>query len=169
MDKVAELKKTLREVVGANPNLPIRAKVLEVSGEVCRVVLKSGLELSDVKLKASINHSENELVLEPVVGSEVLLLSLSGDLENLTVIKVDKIAKIRYTQGYLEVEIDSETGKLKVENETCSLHGLMSKMATIVRQLKVFTPAGPSGNPLPDTIERVQEFENMFNALLNDN
>lgn len=185
MEGISEIKKLIREIVGANPNLPIPATVLSVDGDLCKVRIKSGLELTDVKLKATSNGDENYILITPKVNTNVLLLSHSGGLENLTVIKVDDIEKIEYKQNGLTVEIDSTTPKVllkiandleiladgtdkkvSLKNDTVSLVDLLQELADFLKQLKVYTPAGPSGTPLPDTIGAIEQFETRFKQLL---
>ncbi len=107
MDKLSEIKKKLREVVGANPNLPVSATVKSVEGDHCTITLKSGLELTDVKLKATID-GDNYLLVIPKVGSKVVVLSLSGELDNLSVIKVDEVERI---------EVIIEDTNFKIDNQ----------------------------------------------------
>ena len=61
MDKIAEIKRKLREVVAANPNYTITGTVTAIDGETCSVKLVSGLVLSDVKLSASVTESADYL------------------------------------------------------------------------------------------------------------
>lgn len=165
MGDFSEIKKKLKEIVAANSNLPISGIVESVSGDSCSVKIKSGLVLTDVKLKATIGN-EDYLILTPKVGSAVLLLSLSGDLDNLTVIKVDQLEKMEYSQGGLIVLADSTDGKVSIKNNQASLVDIMTDLATLIKQLKVSTAMGPSGTPLPDTILAIEQFEMKFNQLL---
>lgn len=163
-----DVKRLLREVVGANPNLPITATIKSVEGDHCAVELKSGLVLSDVKLKATITEGEDFVRMIPKAGSTVLLLSLSGNLDNLTVIKMDEMEKLEYSQNGLKVIVDCNDGKVAIQNESVSLKEILTLLATLLKGLKVFTPVGPSGVPLPDTITKINEFETKFNQLLKD-
>ena len=163
-DKIKKLKEQIRGIVGANPNLPLDGVVKSVSGDVCSVEIE-GLELSDVRLKTTADGKDNLLIV-PKVGSRVLMLSADGSVDNLTVIKCDAASKIIYNENGLEVEIDSETGKVKLSNSTTSLKDLFDQIADILKTLKVFTPSGPSGTPLPDTIAKVVQFETEFKTIL---
>ncbi len=169
MDKIAKLKNKLKDVAGVGSNIPIPAKVVSIEGESCTIELHSGLHISDVKLKASINEASDYILIEPVVNSEVVVISLSEGIENLTIIKVDKIQKLKYKQGELQIETDADSQKILVKNAQTSLHDLMDKLAKIIKELKVHTPAGPSGTPLPPTILKIEEFEQLFNQLLKAN
>lgn len=166
MDKLSEIKKRLQAVVDANPNFPIVGTVTAVDGETCSVKLVSGLVLSDVKISASVTESNDYLLLEPLVDSDVLMLSGDGTLSNLYLIKVDKVGKFKFSQNGLKVEFDSTDKKIKIGNETADLKTILQDLALLLKGLKVFTPAGPSGVPLPETITKIEAFETSFKALL---
>jgi len=168
MDKIAEIKKKLQQVVNANPNFPIVGTVTAVDGEICSVKLVSGLVLSDIKISASVTESEDYLLLEPTVGSDVLMLSGDGTLSNLYLIKVDKVGKFKFSQGGVKVEFDSVDKKIKIENGTVNLKDLFSDLATILNSLKVSVVAvgAPSGTITPDVVTLVSDFSTKINTLL---
>lgn len=168
MNKIAEIKKKLKEVVSANPNYPIIGKVTAVDGESCSVVLVGGLELSDVKLSATVRESADYLLLVPAIGSDVLMLSGDGTLSNLYVIKVDQIAKFKFSQNGLKVNFDSIDKKVNIENESGSLKDLFSDLANILTNLKVavITEGAPSGTITPDVEVLVTNFSTAVNSLL---
>ena len=163
-DKHAALKENIRKIVAANPNLPIDGTVTKVTGDTCSVLVND-FEVSDIRLKATADGSDNLLII-PKVGSRVLMLSTDGTIGNLTVIKCDVAERILYNEQGLVVEIDSTTGKVKVQNESTSLKDLFQQLTDLLKQLKVFTPAGPSGTPLPDSIVRIEQFETDFKTIL---
>lgn len=166
MDKKAEIKKKLQEVVGIKQNLPLTAEVVSVQSDTCTVKLASGINLSDVRLTATINEDENIFVLVPKIGSDVIVISQTGELSALMVIKVDKVEKLIYKQDGVEFIVDSTTKKITIKNEQVSVKELFQSLATIIKGIKVTTSTGPSGTPLPDTITAVQQFETKFNQLL---
>ena len=168
IDKIAEIKKKLQQVVGANPNYPIVATVTKVEGETCSIKLVSGLELSDVKLSTTVSESANYLVLEPSIGSEVLVLSGDGTLSNLYVIKVDQVAKFKFSQNGLKVEFDSVDKKISIENESLSLKDLFTDLANIITNLKVnvLAPNAPSSTITSDVVTLVTQFSTRINSLL---
>ena len=67
MDVAAEIKKALIELIGANPNLPISAKIESIQGDTCTIKLSSGLKLSDVRLKATISNDTDSFLVTPKV------------------------------------------------------------------------------------------------------
>lgn len=169
MDKTSEIKKKMKEVIGVNPNLPFHGVVTEVTGETCKVKLVSGLEIDDVRLKATVNEETNFVLVTPEVGSDVLLLSGDGSLDNVSVIKIDKVSKFAYTQSGLTIEADSNDKKVLVKNDDTNLYELFDKLTTILKEFKVFTPVGPSGTALTPVVLKINEFETKFKQLLKAN
>ena len=166
MDKISEFKKLLKEVVGNNTNLPIRGKVKEVNGQTCKVELITGLIVSGVRLKTTVNNTSNYMLITPVINSNVLMLSGNGTLDDLTVIKVDQVQQIAFEINGLKMLLDGNDSKVNIENGQTSLKEILTDQAQIIKGLKVQTPMGASGTPLPDTITAVEQWEIQFNKLL---
>lgn len=167
MDKLARLADNLKRLNGGSVyNIPIiTAKVKSIEGESCTVDV-DGLLLTDVRLKATINESGNSVIVQPKKGSYVLLGSLSGDLKDLTVLKIDEIEKIIYKQDGLEITVDATDGKVSVKNNAVSLKGLFQSLTDLLKQFKVMTPSGVSTALVPDTLAAVVQFEADFKQLL---
>lgn len=164
MDKIKKLKQQLIDLIGANPNLPITGVVKSIENDTCTVEVLDELKLSDIRLKATADGNDYLLII-PEVGSSVLMLSSDGTVDNMTVIKVDKASKIIINNG-LQIEIDSEEQKVCIKNDLVSLHDILKDLSTLLQQLKVYTPMGPSGTPLPDSITAIQKFETDFKKIL---
>ena len=160
-----EVKRLIREIVGAVPNLPIQAVVTKVKGFTISAKIGE-LEIDNILLKTQVENNDNFMVQRPKVGSPVTLLSVDGTLNSLQVVKINEVEEFEYHHNGLTVKLDGKDGKLIVKNETVDLYQLMSDLAAIVKQLKVYTTVGPSGTPLPDTIARVELFEQDFKQLL---
>lgn len=166
MDKYAKLVQVLRQ--GINPETPLplmTAKVVEVGEETCKVEI-GDLQLTDVRLKASINGADNKIIIRPKKDTFVLIGSLTGDFKDLCVLKVDEIESVCYLQDGLEVEIDSTDGKVSVKNDEVSLYGLLQNLHDIILNLKVSTPSGPSTGLLPDSVNALTQFASDFKQLL---
>jgi hypothetical protein len=161
-----EIKEKLRAVVASNPNYPIRAIVTAIDGQTCSAKVIGGLVLSNIRLKATINPGTNYLLMTPQIGSDILLISGDGTLNDLTVIKVDQVQKVEIRQGGLLVLFDSSDSKVSIKNNDTSLKDIFSDLGRLLKQLKVSTPAGPSGTPLPDSIAAITSLETKFNKLL---
>lgn len=165
MSGISEIKRLLRDVVGADPNRPVIGIVKSVEGDSCTVTLASGLDVSDVKLKATIG-GDDYVVITPKVGTTVTMLSLSGDVNNMAVVKMDEAEKMEYRQNGLVIVADSTDGKVSIKNKNVSLFEILTDLKTLISQLTVSTPNGPSGTPLPPTILALDEFETKFKQLL---
>ena len=162
----AELKRLMREVVGDMSNLPISGTVTAVEGESCTMKLGSGLEVSDIRLRATIDGNANFLKLTPKQGTKAIAMSMRGDLTDLVLLRADEIEKIEYSQNGLKVEIDSTDGKVSISNNSKSLHTLMGDLCTLLTNFKVNTPAGPSVGLLPDSLAAVQQLQAGLNMIL---
>ena len=115
MDTSAEIKQALSKALGITPNLAITATVVSVENDTCTVKLLSELVLSDVRLKATISDDEDSFLIVPKIDSEVILMSQTGALSGLMVLKVDAVESIRYKNGDFEFIVDGATGKVTLE------------------------------------------------------
>ncbi len=181
MEKIKQIREAIREIVGDQSNLPISAKVKSVEGLTCTVVLESGLEIPEVRLKPT-SDGDNFSVLIPKLESTVTLLSTTGDIDDLLVIMINEVEKIHYKQGSIECLIDSDNNeitvkngevniscdqnKIAVKNNNISLIDLFQMLNDTIKNLTVSTGTGPSGTPLPPTISQLQQFETKFKQLL---
>ena len=161
-----EIKSLIREIVGAKPNLPFTATVVDVQDETCTIKLPGGLKLTDVKLSATVDESENYYKVSPKTGTKVLVISLTGDPDNLTVIKVDQADVIEFNQNGLNVKFDSSDKKVLIANDSVNLKDLFDDLKTLLTQFQVYTAVGPSGTPLPSTILLLEELDVKVNTLL---
>jgi len=166
MDKSAKLKQALIEALGITPNLAITAEVVSVENTTCTVKLVSELVLSDVRLCATINESDDLFVITPQIGSEVIVMSQTGKLSGLFVLKVDAVESISYKKNGLEFLIDGTTGKVTLKNQMANFGGLISNMITEISNAIVLTPAGP-GSIAPTTKAKLVLLDTKFKSLLN--
>jgi hypothetical protein len=166
MSKSAEIKKALIEALGANPNLPITAEVVSVEDNTCTVKLVSELVLSDVRLCATISEDADSFVLVPKVGSEVVLISQTGKLSGLMVIKVDAIETIKYKKGTFEFIIDGTTGKVTLKKQGANFGVLINELIDAISTAQIITPTGP-GSINPTTVAQLTQIKAKFNLILN--
>ena len=168
MDKSAKIKQALIEALGINPNLAITAEVVSVQNTTCTVKLITELVLTDVRLCATINESDDLFVIAPKPGSEVVLMSQTGKLSGLMVIKVDAVETISYKTGGFEFIVDGNTGKVTLRNETANFGVLVSSLITEIQNAIIVTPSGP-GKIGPTTIAKLTELDTKFKTILNSN
>lgn len=168
MADYTEIKRKLLELMGGSINQPISCTVKSVDGNHCTVALQDGMELSDVRLRATLATGDNQLLIIPKKGTKALILSVDGTLNDLTLIKCDEVEKIEYKQEDLEVVIDSVSKKVTVKNNQASLKGLFSTVHDFITNIKLSTPSGPTANVIyPDPVQ-LNDFQTAFNNLLND-
>jgi hypothetical protein len=173
MSKHAEIKRLLKQLVGGDFSLPILGEVVSVEGDSCTVKVSNiggSIDIPDVRLKASIDGSENCLLLTPKKGTLVRMISLTGGLEDLAIIHIDEIESISYKQNGLEVLIDSTDKKVMIKNNQVSLVDVFSDLKTLLSTFKVIvpTPGGPAPSLSvdPSSITKLTQFETKFKSLL---
>ena len=167
MDTGAEIKKALREALGINPNLAITATVVSVGGNTCSIKLASELVLTDVRLCATISDEPDMMVIKPKVGSEVIVMSQTGKLDGLFIVKVDAVDNITFKKEDFEIIIDGQTKKVTIKNSTANLGALMDSLIDTIVSAQILTPQGP-GTISPATQTQLTNIKTMFNALLNN-
>lgn len=164
MDKYANLLQVLKSAVNTQRVPLLMAEVVEITDESCTVKVDD-LILTDVRLKATINESENRLLIIPKVGSIVVVGSLTGDLKDLVVLKVDEVDKVDYKQSGFNLIVDATDGKVSLKNTDVDFLTLMTSLVDLLKVFKVFTPSGPSGKPLPQVILKLNQFESSLKKL----
>lgn len=160
--KINEL---IKQIAGSGKNLPIAGVVTKIDGDTCTVKIAEDFEIEDVKLKATIGDDQF-IIMKPSLGSNVLMLSLSGTLENLTIIKFDKVDQVHLIQNQLEILADASDNKVMLKNDKASMFDLMQDLVDLLKQFQVFTNSGASGYPIPKSIEKITAFEAKFKELL---
>lgn len=68
--------------------------------------------------------------------------------------------------GTFRLEIDKASGKFKISNPDVSFKELFDDLKILIENLKVKTSSGPSVGLLPDTIERLNQFEQKYQKIL---
>jgi hypothetical protein len=168
MNNLTEIKRRLRELTGDVSTLPVSCEVVSVEGISCTVEVAGGLQIPDVRLRATLANGTDEMLIIPKKGSKALVWSVTGDLTDLVLVKIDQIESIAYKQDGLEIFIDSVAKKVTVKNDSISLKSLMQEVHDLIQNLKVTTPSGPSTGVLPDTTTALVQFKTNFQQLLND-
>lgn len=167
MDEIAKIAKHIRTIANPNQHLfssgkTIVATVTEVTGLTCSVEW-NGSEFEDVRLSVLMEGVEAYLI-KPKIGTKVLVVSLDGTLENLYVQKVQE-------PEYIKVQIDTTTMKVSQEGillqrGTETLQKLLLDVISMVKNIKVATPQGPSTNLISPTPPEILTLENRVKELL---
>lgn len=164
MGKETEIKQALMKVLGIQSDSFIRGVVKEVSGQTCSVQLASGLVVTDVKLKAVITDDQDYIFETPVIGSDVLL---TGSLNDLVVLKCDKVQKFEFSQDGLKVIYDADDKKVSIKNDQVNLLDVLLEFTGHLKtDYKQFTSNGPTNGALPTSVQAITVIENKFKQLL---
>jgi hypothetical protein len=166
MDTAAEIKKALIKALGIAPNLAITATVVSIENDTCTVRLTSNLVLSDIRLKATITDESDSFLIIPKVNSEVILMSQTGELSGLMVLKVDAVESIQYKQGDFEFIVDGTTGKVTLKKSGANFGNLVSDLIAAISNAIILTPAGP-GQMAASTKAKLTELDTKFKTILN--
>jgi len=162
----AEIREKLKGIVGV-PDLVYRGVVTEINNEVCSVQLYTGLIVPDVKIKATISGDLNFIKEVPAIGSDVLMISDTGSLDHLTIIKADKLSSFEFVSNGLKVLFDSETKKVTIENTQVNLLNTILKLTDMLKSnYKQYTANGPTSGALPQSIQLINTIENDFKQIL---
>lgn len=169
MDKVSKIAQHIRAIAGDNSIKAFQATVVSVKDDTCTIQLENELEISDVKLKSNVGK-ENGILPIPKIGSEVLVASLTPNLESLSVIQYGEIESFEIKGLVGHLNIDMVQGKIGFSNKTSSLYELLETMVDALKTFKVVTPVqgAPtlSTNVSPDSLTKIAKVEMAFKSLL---
>lgn len=144
MDKIRQLTELLKGFRATGQTF-FPATVESIDGNTCTVKVDN-LSISDVRLKATTTKPDNQVLLTPAIGSDVLIGSLSGDFSNLFVVSADIIDKIEITCN----------GQ--------NLMALLSQMLQTLQKATVIVPQG-SGTFDPGTIAIFAQVEQQLKMI----
>nr|DAQ28951.1 MAG TPA: hypothetical protein [Caudoviricetes sp.] len=138
MDKYKELHEHLsRLAVGARQTLLYQGEVTEVGDLTCTVEV-DGLSLPDVRLRASTEVDGAELLLRPAVGSVAIIGSLTGDLDQLVLLQMDRAEEVIINGGKLG-------GLIKIKELTDRLNTIERDVNSLKQVLSAWTPIPTDG------------------------
>ncbi len=162
MSGISEIKEALQHIAGGRRMQMFTAEVSasstsSTSSDAVVSVKYGEMVLTGVKLFSI--SAAGGLLVQPAVGSKVTVADMSGgEFRDLVIVKVDNPALIRFEHNGMLVEFDGED-KMTLEANGVSLKSLLDNIAGVIEQLTVATPAGPSGTPLPPTLQALQQFK----------
>lgn len=165
MDKYRKLAEVMKASAGVVTAKLLAATVVKVDGEKCTVKWGQA-ELTDVRLKATINGKKSKILVTPVVGSYVLVGSLTGDEKDLCVLSVDQAAKVEYVNNGLDLLADSADEKVRIKNSTYDLLTLVHELIDACINEIHMTNAGPSVSLNPISRFTFERLKQKFSQLL---
>jgi len=164
MGKETEIKQALINLIGGKTEAFIRGEVIKVSEQTCDVRLSSGLVVSDVKLKAIISEGSDFVIETPVIGSDVIL---TGSLNDLVVLKCDKLQKLEFSQDGLKIIYDANDKKVSIQNDKVNLLDVLLELTSHLKaDYRQYTSNGPTNGALPTSVQALNSIEQKFKTLL---
>lgn len=135
MDDYRQLQEHLRNVAGGRKTISIYQGIVKsVDGNLCEVTV-GNINIPGVRLKASELADDGLMLITPKVGSAVTIGSLSGDLTELVVLKVDHIETIVINGGKLG-------GLINIGQLTDKINELVESFNSHTHQVTVSHPGG---------------------------
>ena len=164
LDILKQKEKTLPAVV--------QGVVEEVSGSYCLVRLASGLVLKNVRYRST-ESALNGVAITPKLGSNCLIGYIGSDENRAYLVSADEVTKVSVKINESAsviidddgVDVKMSKGKLKIENSENSLRALLEDVLDVISKITVSTGTGPSGTPLPPTINAIKQKKNDIKTL----
>ena len=137
-----------------------QGEVVAVDDLTCKVKIGDA-EIEGVRLRASLNERDRQILTVPKVGSSVTLGCLTADLNNLVVLQVDEVEKIIINGGELG-------GLIKIQELTDKINELVDKFNSHTHTLasgtvQVEGSAVKQTNMTPITVPSVTSKANKLN------
>ena len=137
MDPYRELRELLAKIGGGKATNLYQGVVTALSDITCEVSI-DGLSIPDVRLRASTEVDGAQIIVRPAVGSVVIVGSLTGDLDHLGVLSMDRAEEVIINGGKLG-------GLIKVQEITQKLNALESEVNNLKQLLASWVPVKGDG------------------------
>ena len=137
MDPYRELRERLENIGGGKATNLYQGVVTDLSDVTCEVSI-DGLSIPDVRLRASTEVDGAQIIVRPAVGSVVIVGSLTGDLDHLVVLSMDRAEEVIINGGKLG-------GLIKVQEITQKLNALESEVNNLKQLLASWVPVKGDG------------------------
>lgn len=137
MDPYRELRELLAKIGGGKATSLYQGVVTALSDITCEVSI-DGLSIPDVRLRASTEVDGAQIIVRPAVGSVVIVGSLTGDLDHLVVLSMDRAEEVIINGGKLG-------GLIKVQEITQKLNALESEVNNLKQLLASWVPVKGDG------------------------
>lgn len=137
MDPYRELRELLAKIGGGKATNLYQGVVTALSDITCEVSI-DGLSIPDVRLRASTEVDGAQIIVRPAVGSVVIVGSLTGDLDHLVVLSMDRAEEVIINGGKLG-------GLIKVQELTQKLNALESEVNNLKQLFASWVPVKGDG------------------------
>lgn len=137
MDPYRELRERLANIGGGKATNLYQGVVTALSDITCEVSI-DGLSIPDVRLRASTEVDGAQIIVRPAVGSVVIVGSLTGDLDHLVVLSMDRAEEVIINGGKLG-------GMIKVQELTQKLNALEIEVNNLKQLFASWVPVNGDG------------------------
>ncbi len=126
------------------------ATIESVEGLTCTIKVDN-LSISDVRLKATNDDTEDTILLTPAVGSNVLVGSMSGTFDNLFIVHSDSISEAYLKVGETTFKLDKNgveinggknDGVVKIKDMVSWMTKVYNDLQSLSTQLSTHLVAG---------------------------
>lgn len=158
MDIKEELRQQLSEFVFGLikiPVIPAKVKSVDLESETCEVIDQADNEYFDVRLKADENSGGLGCLIEPEVGSWVLIANIGGSEKAHYVIGQTRIKSVEWLIGQTKHRLDETGHTMEAGGESMitlmkDLIALNGDLIDAIKQITVLcaSPGNPSGTPV---------------------
>lgn len=142
MDRSKEIRELLKDITGGGGLPFVIGEVVSVESETCTVKVADRVTVGDVRLNASADGNEGNILVKPAVGSMVLMSDLSGgDLRELVVTAWSEIdtVTVRF-KGDVVINGGENDGLVKVIELTEKLNNIEKDINTLKNKFSSWTP-----------------------------
>lgn len=131
-------------------------KVVEITGNTCKVERENLPPLEDVRLNAIEGDFSNKIIIFPKIGSEVLCLEIAGTKEETAIVQYTEIDKVLIEIDGAKFEMSG--GKFQIKNESSDQKKITSDTLDALISAVIQTPQG-IGNFAPSTVQKFQKIK----------
>lgn len=142
MNRSKEIKELLKDIVGGNCLPLVIGEVVSVESETCTVRVAGRVTVGDVRLNASADGNDGNILVKPVVGSIVLMSDLSGgDLRELVVTAWSEIDTVTVKlKGDVIINGGGNEGIVKVIELTKKLNNIEKDINVLKNKFLSWVP-----------------------------
>jgi hypothetical protein len=143
------------------------AKVIKVNGSTVDVDPLSGdATIFDVRLQANIKKSDG-LLIKPKNGSFVIVTFINKNVATVT--GMAEIDSIEFSNANVKALVDKavslEVKNIDLSKEISSMFDKIDSLITLISNIKVLTPVGPSTGLTPDMYPQLIQKQTEFKAI----
>ncbi|MDV2458049.1 hypothetical protein CMU99_06860 [Elizabethkingia anophelis] len=137
--------------------------VVAISGMTCTVSREDLPDLEDVRLSAIDQSFDDQILIYPKIGSQVLCLVVENEAAETAIVKYTEVEKVIMTISGAKFEMSG--GKFEISNQESSLKKILSEGFDQLKNAIITTPSGPGKFSTADKL-KFNELKEASQALL---